>query len=164
MPYPKSYAVYNLLHSQRYTIQLITLFLKLFHYFLMETTCSCFSQLHWGFLPWALTSSSFCILSITMSHYLDNGPHFCSLSHIMESHAFKFSLKISSSQIYISNHRFFPEVHIPISNIEADVFIGGLTRVLCSTDPTLIYGTLNPPSPHVNQGHHHSASCTGRET
>lgn len=116
-----------------------------------------------------VSSLSFNVFIILHSQYHDvsllrQWTSFCSLSHIMESHAFKFSLKISSSQIYISNHRFFPEVHIPISNIEADVFIGGLTRVLCSTDPTLIYGTLNPPSPHVNQGHHHSASCTGRET
>ena len=115
-----------------------------------------------------VSSLSFNIFIILHSQYpdvsLDNGPHFCSLSHVTESYAFKFSLNISSFQIYISNHSFFPEVHIPISNIEVDVFIGCLTSVLCSTDPTLIYGTLNPASPRVNQGHHHSPSCTGRET
>ena len=70
----------------------------------------------------------------------------------MESHAFKFSLKISSSQIYISNHSFSPEVHIPISNIEVDDFIGCLTSVLCSTDPTLIYRTWTLLLPMLIKG------------
>ena len=121
---------------------------SIFDHSLLETfSLLCHGDHIFLFYPTSLgvSSLSFNVFIILHSQYpdvsLDNGPHFCSLSHVMESHAFKFSLKISSSQIYISNHSFFPEVHIPISNIEVDDFIGCLTSVLCSTVPTLIYRT-----------------------